>query len=334
MTFTSRFATGRLIALAGALAVTAGSAAAAEPTLVRVNAFPTARSLPFYAGFAKGIFARHGLQVEIVYTENSERQRAGLAEGKSDIVHSALDNAVAMIEVGKQDVVIVAGGDSGTNEFYVQPEIKSFAEMRGRALVVDAPDTAYALLAKKMLLLHGLRAGVDYQVKPIGRGSMRLQALADDKQNAGAILNLPYSIQAEKLGLKSLGRPVDLLGPYQAGGVFVMQAWAQHNGETLERYLAAYIEALRWALDPRNRAEAVALLVSNLKLPPDIAERTYALLSEPNFGFAPDARLNLEGFRNMLALRAEVEQPGATLPTPERYLDLGYYERALGRVGK
>jgi ABC-type nitrate/sulfonate/bicarbonate transport system substrate-binding protein len=333
MTFTSRLTTG-LIALAAALGLAASSATAAEPTRVRVNAFPTARSLPFYAGFAKGIFARHGLAVEIVYTENSERQRAGLAEGKSNIVHSALDNAVAMIEVAKQDVVIVAGGDSGTNEFYVQPEIKSFADMRGRILVVDAPDTAYALLAKKMLLQHGLREGVDYQVKPIGRGSMRLQALADDKQNAGAILNLPYSIQAEKLGLKSLGRPADLLGPYQAGGVFVMRAWAQHNGETLERYLAGYIEALRWALDPANRAEAVAMLMSNLKLPPDVAGRTYQLLSEPNFGFAPDAKLNLEGFRNMLALRAEVEQPGATLPPPERYLDLSHYERALKRLGR
>lgn len=334
MTFTSFFATGGLLGIAAALGLAASAATAAEPTRVRVNAFPTARSLPFYAGFAKGIFAKHGLEVEIVYTENSERQRAGLAEGKSDIVHSALDNAVAMIEVAKQDVVIVAGGDSGTNEFYVQPEIKSLADMRGRILVVDAPDTAYALLAKKILLQHGLRDGVDYQIKPIGRGSMRLQALADDKQNAGAILNLPYSIQAEKLGLKSLGRPVDVLGPYQAGGVFAMRSWAKQNGETLERYLAAYIEALRWALDPVNGVEAVAMLVSNLKLPPDIAERTYQLLSEPNFGFAPDARLNLEGFRNMLALRAEVEQPSAQLPPPERYLDLSYYERALQRVGR
>jgi ABC-type nitrate/sulfonate/bicarbonate transport system substrate-binding protein len=334
MAYKTLIGAGGLVSLIVAAGLAAHVAQAAEPTMVRVNTFPTARSLPFYAGLEKGIFVKHGLKVEVVYTENSERQRAGLKEGKSDIVHSALDNAVAMIEAAKQDVVIVAGGDSGTNEFYVQPEVKSFADMRGRTLVVDAPDTAYALVAKKILLQHGLREGADYTVKPIGRGSMRLQALADDKQNAGAILNLPYSIQAEKLGLKSLGRPVDLLGPYQAGGIFVMRGWAQQNGETLERYLAAYVEALRWALNPANRTEAVGMLVSNLKLPQDVAERTYQLLSEPNFGFAPDARLNLEGFRNMLALRAEVQQPGATLPPPERYLDLSYYERAFQRLGK
>jgi hypothetical protein len=36
----------------------------------------------------------------------------------------------------------------------------------------------------------------------------------------------------------------------------------------------------------------------------------------------------------VLALRAEIEQPGATLPPPDRYLDLSYYDRPLARVGK
>jgi len=327
MVFRSFVAAGLLLTT-GLLAVQAD---ANEQTVVRVNTFPTARSLPFFAGLAKGVFAKHGLKVEVVYTENSRQQREGLAAGKTDVVHSALDNAIAMIEVAKRDVVIVAGGDSGTNEFYVQPEIKSFADMRGRILVVDAPDTAYALLAKKILAQHGLKAGVDYTVKPIGRGSMRLQALAESKENAGGVLNLPYSLQAEKLGLRSLGRMVDLLGPYQAGGAFVMRPWALANGETLERYLAAYVESLRWALDPANKSEAVALLVAQLKLPQDVAERSLALIADPSFGFAPDAKLNPEGFRNMLVLRTEVE--GGTV-TPERYLDLGYYERALARLSR
>ena len=64
-----------------------------------------------------------------------------------------------MIEVAKQDVIIVTGGDSGMNEFFVQPYVRSFADLRGRILVVDAPDTAYALLAKKILLKHGLEDG-------------------------------------------------------------------------------------------------------------------------------------------------------------------------------
>jgi ABC-type nitrate/sulfonate/bicarbonate transport system substrate-binding protein len=308
------------------------SARADEPTPIRVNAFPQAKSLPLHAGIAKGIFERRGFKVELYLTDNSRNQRDGLAAGKFDVVHSAVDNALAMVEVAKQDVVIVTGGDSGMNEFFVQGEVKSFADMRGRILVVDAPDTAYALQAKKILAMHGLKAGTDYTVKPVGAGVYRFKAMVDSKENAAAILNLPFTVQAEQLGMKSLGRTTDLLGPYQAGGVFAMRAWAQAHGAVLERYIAAYIEALRWVRDPANRTESIALLVEKLKISTKEAERTYDALVDPGFGFIPDARFDLEGFRNALALRAEIE--GGRPAAPERYIDLGYYERALARVGR
>ena len=91
---------------------------------LHVNTFPTARSLPFYVAVDKGFFAARGLDVTLDFTESSERQRAGLADGSIDIVHAAVDNAVAMIDVAKQDIVILSGGDSGTNEFYVQKDVK------------------------------------------------------------------------------------------------------------------------------------------------------------------------------------------------------------------
>ena len=50
-----------------------------------------------------------------------------------------------MVEMAKHDVVIVTGGDSSMNEFFVQPDVRSLADLRGRTLIVDAPNTAYAL---------------------------------------------------------------------------------------------------------------------------------------------------------------------------------------------
>ena len=235
-----------------------------------------------------------------------------------------------MIEVAKQDVVIVTGGDSGMNEFFVQPEIKSFADLRGRTLVVDAPDTAYALQAKKILLKHGLKEGADYTVKPVGAGVYRFKAMKESKENTAGILNLPFTVQAESIGLKSLGRTVDMLGPYQAQGAFVLRSWARDHGAVLERYIAAYVEALRFVRDPKNRAGSVALLVEKLKLSPKEAERTYELLLDPGFGYTPDAKFDQEGFRNMLALRAEIQRrPSDAQVDPSRYIDLGYYERAM-----
>jgi ABC-type nitrate/sulfonate/bicarbonate transport system substrate-binding protein len=80
------------------------SAAAADPATVRVNSFPNAKALPLHAGVAKGIFARRDLALQLSFTENSTRQREGLAAGDFDLVHAAVDNAVAMVETAKKDV--------------------------------------------------------------------------------------------------------------------------------------------------------------------------------------------------------------------------------------
>jgi len=320
-----------IVLLAGLLtAVFTRPAGAVEIASLRVNTFPNAKALPLHVGIAKGIFTKHGLTVELQLTDNSKNQRDGLAAGKFEIAHAALDNAVAMVEVAKQDVVIVCGGDSGMNEFFVQPDVRSFADLKGRTIVVDAPDTAYALQAKKILAQNGLKEGTDYTVKPVGAGVYRLKAMLEDTVNAGAILNLPFTVQAEEAGLKSLGRTVDLLGPYQAQGVFVLRGWAREHGDTLERYLAAYVDALRWVRNPAHRTEVLAILSEKLNLSPSAAARTYALLTDPGFGFTPDAKFDPAGFNNMLNLRAEFERRGNDAPAaPERYVDLSYYERAL-----
>jgi ABC-type nitrate/sulfonate/bicarbonate transport system substrate-binding protein len=310
------------------LVISAG--ARADEALVRVNTFPTARSLPFFVGIEKGFFARHNVKLELEFTENSKSQREGLASGKFEVVHSAVDNAIAMIEVAKTDVVIVSGGDGGTNEFIVGKGLNSFADVRGKALVVDAPNTAYALQGIKVLQKNGLKVDVDYKLNPVGNGTHRLEAMMKGGDNAAAIMNLPFSAQAQQAGMKSLGRVNDMLGAYQAGGAFVLRAWAKSHAQTLENYLAGYIESLRWVVDKNNRAEAIALLMDKRKLSRSLAERSYDLMIEPGFGFNPDAKLSTEGFDNVLKLRQEIEHGPA--PDPAKYLDLSYYDRALKLV--
>jgi ABC-type nitrate/sulfonate/bicarbonate transport system substrate-binding protein len=320
----------RWLILAVALIVGA-SASAAEQT-VRVNTFPNAKALALQAGIAKGLFARQGLAVALEFTSSSKAQRDGLAAGKFQLAQGALDNAVAMIETAGQDVVILAGGDSGMNEFIAQAGVGSFADLRGRTILVDAPDTAYALQVKKLMAKSGVVPG-DYTLKSAGAGVFRFRAMAADKSNAAAILNPPFTVEAKRSGMVSLGNTVALLGPYQGVGVFALRSWAEQNADALTRYLAAYVEAIRWVRDGANRAESIALLVREDKLEPAIAEQTYDELTDPAFGFTPDARFDPEGFRNLLALRAEVEgKPART--APERYLDLRYYERAMLRVGQ
>ena len=130
-----------------------------------------------------------------------------------------------MVEVAKVDVAIVMGGDNGFNRLIVQPEIKSYADLRGKTVIVDAPDTAFAFLMYEMLRKNGLNKG-DYEVKPVGASFRRFEVMLKDKTAAAAMLNMPFTLRAATAGLGDLGSAVEALGPYQGTGAFVLRSWA------------------------------------------------------------------------------------------------------------
>ena len=300
-----------------------------EATL-RVIVFQKADNLPLLVGIDKGYFARQKLTVNLVNTPNSDEMRGGLAAGRYDIAHAAVDNAVAMVELAKHDAVIVMGGSINLNEFMVRPDVDGVAGIRGKVLAVDAPNTAYALVAKKILKNNGLLENRDYTVRAVGGTPQRAEAIVRDPTLAASIINPPFVFTLRERGIKSLGRASDLVGPYQDTGAFVMRKWAQANAGVLERYLTACLEATHYAMDPAHRAEMISFLAERFKLPAPIAEQTYLALMSEGFGLAKDARFDLAGFRNVLTIRADIENMwGGKPPAPETYLDFTYYERAL-----
>lgn len=313
------------------LAVTSGCVTeiAEAQTPLKVIVFPTFSNLSLFVAQKHGFFSKRGLAIEIQNTPDSEVLRKGLAKGDYQIAHAAVDNAVDMADVGKVNIAIIMGGDGGLNELIVQQNIKSYDDLRGKTVIVDAPDTAYALLLYKMLEIKGLKKG-DYAVKPVGGSLHRYEQMMQDKNSAAAMLNPPFSIRALKGGLKSLGSSVDVTGPYQAGGAFVLREWGSANADTLVKYIQANVEGLRWAMNPTNKTEAVAMLSERLKLPVDIATATFEAATHPQKGVAKDAKFDIEGFKNALKLRAEIlKTPGTDPSKSEKYLDLSYYQRAI-----
>jgi ABC-type nitrate/sulfonate/bicarbonate transport system substrate-binding protein len=294
----------------------------ADDSKLTVIVFPGVQNMPMFAAQAKGFYAKRGLNVELKFTPNSDELRNGLAEGRYQIAHSAVDNAFALKDKANVDIAVVLGGDNSFNRLVVQPEIGSLADIKGKAVAVDAVNTAYAFQLYEMLRQKGLNKG-DYEVKPIGGTGSRLEAMTKDKTLMAAMLNPPFSVRAEKAGLKIMDTAATALGAYQGTSAFVLRAWGKANADTLVKYLEAYVEGLRWSFDPKNKAEAVGLLVERLKLPEDVATLSYDSTKD---GFNRDGAIDMEGVKNVLKLRAQFE--GGTPADPEKYLDLSYYQKA------
>jgi len=305
------------------------SAPAPGVRILKVMCLPT-RPLALTVAIKQGLFAKYGVEVQAQIAANSEGLRTALAGGTIDLGHAAVDNAVALAEKARVNVVVVLGGEGSTNELIAQPSIHSIAELRGQTVIVDAPTTAYALQLKKILLLSGLQADRDYQIKAVGGTPLRLAAMREHKEYAASILGPPTSLIAKREGFISLGSTQQFIGPYQGVGAFVRSEWASGNRDLLIAYVAAFVEAQRWILDPAHKAEVITLLEDEFKLTGAIANEAYDAWIVAPGGLEADAKISLEGFTNVLRLRAEIEHTwSGEIPAPEKYYDPSYYEAAL-----
>lgn len=296
---------------------------------LKVIVFEGVQNLPIFAAQAQGYFEQENLNIELTFTPNSWTLRDGLQAGLFDIAHTAVDNAVAMVDKANADVAVVVGGDNGFNGLFVQPEIKNIVDLKGKIVLVDAPNTAFALALYKILSLSGLDLNAkDYEALSIGATPFRLKSMLENKSHCGAILNLPFRLQALESGLVHCGDLVDILGPYLSTAGFVMRPWALENELNLISYIKAYVKGLRWVLSPSNKSSAVELLMKQLSLGSEIAKSSVEMATSPKSGFMADAYIDMDGFENVLAIRASFDGQ-ATVQNVDKYIDIRYHSQAI-----
>jgi ABC-type nitrate/sulfonate/bicarbonate transport system substrate-binding protein len=237
-----------------------------------------------------------------------------------------------MVENAGVDVILVAATDYTPTELVAQPEIKSIAELRGKVVLVDAPNTQNALALKKILSSAGLNAGTDYQMKEAGGTSARVAAMLKQKDYAATMASGQTAAQARQRGLVSLATTSNIVGPMLRYGVFTRRQWAKENSDTLVQYLAAHITAQRWIVNPENKHKVIEMVMQQRKLSRDLAAGLYEMDIGPD-GLAKDAAIDVARFSNVLKFRAEVEGSwGGKAPSPDRYYDASYHKKALAIV--
>jgi ABC-type nitrate/sulfonate/bicarbonate transport system substrate-binding protein len=283
---------------------------------------------------ANGMFAKYGLRIELPRSTagGSEEVRRWLASGELDLADYGVDNAIAMVESAGVDVILVAATDYTPTELMAQPEIKSLADLRGKTVLVDAPNTQNALALKKILSAAGLNPGTDYQMNEAGGTSARVAAMLKQKEYAATMASGQTAVRARQAGLVTLATTSSIFGPVLRYGVFTRRQWAKENSGLLVRYIAAHIEAQRWIMNPLNKHKVIDVIAQQAKLSRDLAGGIYEMDMGPN-GLAKDAAIDVGRFSNVLKFRAEVEGSwGGKAPAPDRYYDLSYYEKALAMV--
>jgi ABC-type nitrate/sulfonate/bicarbonate transport system substrate-binding protein len=290
------------------------------PDPLRVNVFNADAAL--IVARAKGYFLADGLEVDIIITQNSTEQMRGLGQGLWQIVSTAFDNVLGWSGREGAEIVAVAQVAEGiTLPVFVRPEIKTWDDLRGKPLAVDAVDTAYALVLRRVLLAHGLEMGRgDYRLVPKGATGHRLDSMVAEETFAG-ILNPPWDAKAAAVGMVRFADHREVLPDYPGGVFAASRRWTADNRKLLVRFLRVWNRALRWIHDEKNRAEALSLIAAEEKLDEQGAARKLA--QSPKHG-----ELNLAGLSTVLDLRVQF---GLTPPMGQllkNYLDASVYKEA------
>jgi ABC-type nitrate/sulfonate/bicarbonate transport system substrate-binding protein len=271
-------------------------------------------------GRANGMFGAEGLEVEVMVTPNSTDQMRGLGKGSWQVVSTAFDNVLGWSGREGTEIVAIAQVAQGiTLPVYVRPEIKTWEDLRGKPLAVDAVDTAYALVLRRVLLAHGLemeRGG--YTLIAKGTTGHRLDSMMQGETFAG-VLNPPWDVKAAAAGMVRFADHREVLPDYPGGVYAVGRRWADETRVLVLKYLRAWNEALRWCHEEKNRDEAIRLLAEAEKIDEKAAANRLRQL--PKSG-----RLNLPGLQSVLDLRVQFKL------TPPMGQDLAnYYDESFYR---
>jgi ABC-type nitrate/sulfonate/bicarbonate transport system substrate-binding protein len=295
--------------------------AQAQLRTLQVNVFREDAAMAI--GRVKGFFAAEGLEVKVVRTANSTDQMRGLSNGTFQVVSTAFDNVLGWS--GREGAELIAVAqiiDTAVYPVFVRPEIKQWNDLRGKKLAVDAVDTAFALVLRRVLLDKGLDfTKGDYELIAVGNTPLRLESMKKGDTFAG-VLTPPVDGQAAAAGMVRLGDSSQVLPGFPNTLFATSRGWAQKERAQLVGYLRAWLAALRWMR--ANPAEAQAILETEFKVNAKVAA---GFMQE----MTTTGAINPAGLEQALQLRNGFGMTPLMGPAISRYYDSQYHEAAAKR---
>jgi ABC-type nitrate/sulfonate/bicarbonate transport system substrate-binding protein len=327
------------LALAAVSAAANGQPQVKPPPLIPISVivFPGGFNLPLWAAERQGFFEANGVRVTLTPTPSSTFQMQGLAEARFDIAMTAFDNVVAYQEGQGEakippnpDMFALMGSDNGFLSVVGGRDIKTFADLKGKKISVDALTTGYAFVLRELLAKNSV-AESEVMFERAGGVLGRFQELLKGTHSA-TVLITPFDLLAMNKGHPQLARADEHLGAYQGVVAASRRSWARENEQAVTGFIRAYHAGVGFLYDPANREIAEALLVANVRaMTPTLARQSLGVLLNDKSGFFKDVRLDPKGMETVLVLRSKFSEAKRRLSDPGKYIDTSYREKALGR---
>jgi NitT/TauT family transport system substrate-binding protein len=251
--------------------------AASAPARINIGAASVSSSaLSLWAAQERGIFAKHGVEAQLILIRGGSTLVASLLTGE---IQAAFTSGVSVLGAAAQgvDVKMLTSISSRVSwKLIASPQIKRAEELRGKRFGVQSivgSTWMYAMLSLEQLGLEPRRDNITFL--PIGDPVVIAQALEAGRIDA-AVLDPTLS---QRLTSKGFTQLVDLAktnATFPGLGVGVMGAYLEQHAMTIEKLVAALTEGLVFVHQPANKSVVLKILMKHLRInDPSVAENGY-----------------------------------------------------------
>jgi NitT/TauT family transport system substrate-binding protein len=292
------------IALLSVLAVLQYSvklhAAVAGPKVVISFAGVNPRQTPLWIAQEQGMFAKHGVDADVVFIRTGPIQVAAVSSGATQLAYSG-PASVLGASAGGTDLRLVASFTNRlTYTMIARPEIKKAEDLRGKRFGVQAIGGSVwmgAVLGLEHLGLDQRRDNIN--ILNIGDQTVLAQAMESGTIDV-TVLDGVFSRRLKQKGYSVLVELSETKIPYVSNTIVGTRAFFQQQPELAENIMKGLIESLAFILAPQNKAVVVNTIMKRLKISdPAVAEQGYRDLVQIT---DPKPYVSLEGMRNIQRL--------------------------------
>jgi ABC-type nitrate/sulfonate/bicarbonate transport system substrate-binding protein len=285
-------------------------------------------SLPINVAQRRDYFRREGINLEMVAIPGgTDRIIAALDRGEIDAGKNATPYLIQGVLKGSDAVAFISQTTNPVYSLIARPEIKSFADLKGKTIGLSTPGDTITLSTVRLLNAKGIKAS-DYTMKVVVGTSARFACLKSG-ECAAVPMGQPEDLTAIKDGFPRLGFT------YEAGAdlIFnvdmVRRAWGEKNKDTLVRFVRAMAATYAFMNDVKNRDEMIAITRETGKISDEIARQIYTPYLEPDRNVLPKrGEISLPAVGRVLALMADVGAIPKPAPAADRFVDVQYLKAA------
>lgn len=277
---------------------------------------PSIGRFPPYIAQAAGIFAREGIDVEVVNQRDEEKAVPDIVSGETPI---GTPNAPSLIfsALDGSDIVIV-GGLLNRPAFYLaaDPTITAVADLKGKRLGINQPRRMAGMTMLAMLRRWRIDPQTDLELIDLGINDRSLEAL-QEKQIDAALLPPEKAFLAEAEGFGVIADSLALDCHWVP--LATTRRFLRDNRELVAKICAIYRESIQlFKTQPTETMTEIARRLPVLADKPRALEKCYRIFAELLEPSLTPSLPSIQAILNEIAL----QDPRAKTLSPESLVEL------------